>query len=576
MDNVYVQDALSRNSITTIPDGFAENAGNILYSWLGSLWRSIHTGDKMVRGLQGARGVRLAQLYLDMLEAASLKDRNGAPVFHRELWHPIFIRKLERDTAQENFLKAGMDAVLGPQKEGSDYGEGRILKMGMIAEYEKFVTYPVDSKIVGMAASIVDNIINPTVSMEHDKDFIFRDGAIVFPRDEDPLAKESPFEKYDIPVDGHDPDDCDTECVLWASDVLIDRNYVSDHISYAIGADAPSTDIVKRIVNAAWSSIASGLTPELIKTLMAAMLNIPVIQNEKETIIYIEDELDNDGNRISQLVHTDLRKYRVSTKAKLRARAYPGATLVRGDLLDESLRVYPFLNGIGNEGDGSSGGADSDVFFRTEYSIPVPEDIRSVVLPSDILRVKTRHGVYAMWGESEVKVADDGNENHLYFDIGGSEDDVAAFWHDIWSTADRTGRKMSDFIGKKGSKVSPAWFFIKNLIGANTMFVVVDATQIDDPSKMHDPMFFGMLRSAVPSAIRLFVVERGAVGDEHDMDRNSNESTFLAAVLPEVVERMSYRGELGLDGRTPSFGDTVRARFVRPSPKKIKGRKEEK
>ena len=261
--------------------------------------------------------------------------------------------------------------------------------------------------------------------------------------------------------------------------------------------------------------------------------------------------------------------------AKLRKSAYPGSTLVRGDLLDESLRVYPFLNRVDN-GTCSSESDCEPSFIKTGFSVPVEDDIRSIVIPSDILRVKTRHGIYAMWGRSTVKLANDGNENHLYFDIGGSKDDVSAFWKDIWSVADRSGKKMSDFIGNEGSLISPAEFFIKNLIGANTLFVVVDATQLDDPSKMHDPMFFGMLMNAVPSAIRLFVVERGAVGDERDIGSNSAESTFLAAVLPEVVEQMSFRRENGLDGRMPSFSDTVRARFVRPSPKKKKGRKEEK
>ena len=125
MDNIYSQDELSRNSIVELPEGFAEKSGDTLYSWLGSLWRSVHMGDGMVRGLQKARGIRLAQLYLDILEAAKLQDRNGMPVFHRELWHPIVLRSSERDTAQENMLDeldmmgavALEDGVITPEEE---------------------------------------------------------------------------------------------------------------------------------------------------------------------------------------------------------------------------------------------------------------------------------------------------------------------------------------------------------------------------------------------------------------------------------------------------------------------------
>lgn len=725
MHDIYSQDVFERNSIVELPEGFVEKAGDTLYSWLGSLWRNIHIGNDMIEGLQKARGIRLAQMYLDILEAAKLQDRNGMPVFHRELWHPIVIRKSERDKSQENMLTIGMNAEIGPQPAGSDYGEGTVLKMGKLANLDKFVTYPIKSGIVGMAASIVDNIINPTVSMESGVDFVFQDGSIVIPKEHDPLAPNSPFEKYDVPTD--DLDNPDMECVLWASDVLIDKDYVANHLSYALGANAPSSEVVKRILNAAWSSVTSGLTPELIKTLMAAMLNIPVVQNDRETVIEVYTEKDDEGSDVAKIVMTDAFKYKVSPKAKLRRGLYSGAVLKRGDLLDESLRIYPFLNKIktrenfggfgyshsnavgyalppdcfpihytrddhsaeydlneddvvyeyyegydydtypyryveqirvhravdedghrltpeeyyykvaakfdaytlafvepgadvstlsevpitfggqepvedvwpvliddsgssssgsdsssssssssssgssgsssssGSSGSGSGGSSSSshgdEYDERTGFSVQLEQDIPSIVLPTDILRVRTKFGLYTMWGASRVKIASDGNKEHLYFDVGGDEEDVSAFWNDVWSSVEAAGMKMSDIIGKEGSAVSPAEFFLHNLVGANTMFVVVDTSQIDDASLMHDPMFFGMLSSVVPSGIRLFIVEHGSVSDDMAINPDSDE-TFLAATLPKVIETMS-------------FGDGVSARFVRPSPPKKKGRKEE-
>ena len=119
MDDIYNKGEFARNSIVQLPDNFSEDAGNTLYLWLGSIWRTLHQGDKMVRGLQASRGVRLAQLYLDILEVAQLKDRNGMPVFHRELWHPIFLRKSEVNTSQENMLTMNSGATIGPQPPGS-------------------------------------------------------------------------------------------------------------------------------------------------------------------------------------------------------------------------------------------------------------------------------------------------------------------------------------------------------------------------------------------------------------------------------------------------------------------------
>lgn len=563
MEDIYGQGEFERNSIVSLPEGYAKKSGDTLYSWLGSIWRTLNKGDGMVRGLQAARGIRMAQLYLDVLEAAKLQDRNGAPVFHRELWHPIVVRRSQRDSAQENMLSIGMDGEIGPQPEGSVYGEGTVFRMGKMANFADFVTYPLSSGISGGAMSIVDNIVNPKVVLKKgdDADFVIRNNTIVFRREDDPLSEQSPFEKFDIPGSASDdPEDADVEAVLWASDVLFDRNYIADHLSYALGADAPSSDVVKRILNAAWSSVASGLTPELVKTLMAAMLNIPVIQNKTETVIDISRSED------ATLVRTNAGVYKVSPKATLRMDVYSGAVLKRGDLLDESLRIYPFLNVAGAETDAG-------------FSVPLEQDIPSIPVPRDILRAKTEHGVYVMWGETVVKrsassPSDANGMPHLYFDIGGSEDDVSAFWNDVWAKAEEDGVSMESYLGPEGSPVSPAEFFVRNLVGANTIFAVVDRSQADDTSMMRDPMFFDMLNSVVPSAVRLFLVEHipAGLGDEADMG-SLKEREFLSAALPEVVECVPERPLPGLGGRGPSFGEYVRMRLVRPAPEKARGRR---
>jgi len=647
MENVYGKTEQERNSIVQIPDGFAENSGNTLYSWLGSIWRSVHKGDGMIRGLHAARGIRRAQLYLDLLESLRLQDRNRAPVFHRELWHPIVVRLSKRDTSQENMISVGIEGKIGPQPEGSAYGQGTVFSLGRLANFKDYVTYPVDDVISGGALTIVDNIVNPTVFMERGKDYEIRNNSIIFHRSNDPLGKGSSFDRYDVPgLVGEDGEKVsDMEAVLWASDVLIDRGYISDHISYVLGADAPSSDVVKRILNAAWSSVTSGLTHELVKTIMAAMLNIPVIQSEKETVLEIYVEKDDDGHDVARIVRTDAGSYRISMKAKIRKCVRPGAVLSRGDLLDESVRIYPYLNGVevDEESDGSSSpveytGWDFDsselpegfavdnssihfagsewtltalsqngelFFFYSElgydseealvvrfYSDDMPghitarrdiiekkprfsvmvrdgtgfsenidHDIPSVVVPSSMIRARTEYGVYAMWGLEEVKKDKNGR---LYFDIGGTKDDVSAFWEDVWSRAKETGTDMKSIIGSEGEKISPAEFFLRNLVGANTLFVVVDRSQVDDASMMRNPMFFDMLSSVVPSAIRLFLVEHRDVGDGDAMDMaDAAEDKSVAAALPEAVDLAEPSDEM------------VSMRFFRPPPEHVRGAREE-
>ena len=557
MQNIYGQDENTRNAVVALPDGFAQSAGNTLYAWLGSLWRGLHKGDDLVRGLQAARGLRLAQLYVDILEAARLQDRYGAPVFHRELWHPIILRKSLRNKAQENLLTLGGAKQIGPQPPQSEYGDGTVFQMGRMANFEKYVTYPLKGPIAGGARSIADNIVNPAVALARDVNYWIENDTLIFRKEDDPLNDGSPFTRVDLPemITGEDGTRSpDVECVLWASDVLIDRNYISDHLSYALGANAPSSDVVKRILNAAWSATSCGLTPELVKTLLAALLNVPVIQGDRETVVDITLERNAAGAAVARLVQTDRGVYRVSLKANLRKDIQIGTVLIRGDLLDETLRIYPFMN--------------SPVGRGGRFAVPLEQDIPSIVRPPALLRARTEYGVYAMWPESEVKRSvaspgDDGNQ-HLYFDLGGTASDVAAFWSDVWKTAEDRGVSMETLLGPEGTTVSPADFVLKNLVGANSLFVVVDRAQADDVSLMRNPMFFDMLSDVIPASVRLFLIEHNSVGGEDRIDLGeAGESTFLAAALPEVRECAAARGEC------------VTFRFVRPAPQKVRIRKEE-
>lgn len=554
MENIYGQTEQEMNSSVQLPDGFAEKSGNTLYSWLGSLWRGLHEGDGMVRGLQAARGIRLAQLYLNILEAAKLQDRRGAPVFHRELWHPIVVKRSTRNKSQENLLVMGGEGTIGPQTSEEPYGIGTVLEIGKIGAYKNYVTYPIGAEIAGGAMTIVDNIVNPKVFMQRDVDFVIRNGSIIFHVTNDPLGEGSAFDRYDLPdiIDENGNKVADMESVLWASDVLIDRNFVSDHISYALGANAPSSAAVKRILNAAWDSVSCGLTPELMRTLIAAMLNVPVIQTERETVVDITS-----GDGFTTVV-TDHGEYRISPKARLVKGLHIGSILKRGDFLDESVRIYQNLN----------------TPHESPFSVPLEQDIPSVSLPPALLRAKTEYGVYAMWGQSVVKRRN-GRPDRLYFDVGGTESDVESFWEDIWKSAEENGVKMESLIGSEGSVVSPAWFFLRHLVGANTMFVVIDKSQIDDASMMRNPMFFDMLSDVVPSAMRLFLVEHSAVeSDKMDLGE-AEESSSIAAALPRAVECVSEGSAPGLAGRAAAFGERVSMRFVRPSPVKTRGHKEE-
>ena len=282
-----------------------------------------------------------------------------------------------------------------------------------------------------------------------------------------------------------------------------------------------------------------------------------------ETVKWISVENDEDGNPVSRIVSTDRGSYRVSLKAKIRKDVVPGAVLVRGDLLDESIRIYPFTDRVSvvisddSSSSSSSDGTEMSVSATTPYRIPIEEDIPSITIPPSMIRARTEYGLFAMWDVVDVKKD---TKERLYFDIGGKESDVQAFWEDVWERSEESGVGMESVIGKEGTKLSPAAFFLKNVVGANTLFVVVDRAQVDDASMMRDPMFFDMLSAVVPSAIRLFLVEHRSVGGDDLIDLGGlNETDKVSAALPNAVDVAEDRNEL------------VHMRFFRLPPAHVRG-----
>lgn len=590
MMDVYNRSVAERNSIQEIPEGYISDASNSMLRFMGSFWRNIHEGRGMVNGLQEVRGVKVAQLYLDLLESLKLHDRNGLPVFHRELWKPLVIRLSQRNRAQENILKVGDGISLGEQPEGSKYGDGTELNIGSLASLEGYVTYPVDGGIQDIVSGITNNVIRPTVAYEVSGEFpsdgvSYVNGTLIFPKDKDPFLPDSGFETYDVVDDVRDSASHDVETVLWASDVLIDKDYLSDHMAYALGVTCKSDYVAKRILNARWDALNCSLTPELFRELLAAILNVPVIQSETETVTGIATGEDGRTR-----VATDKGLYTINKGARLRDCVEIGAVLHRGDLLDQGIKIYPLITDPSEE----------KLENTTEYFDILKSDVPVISVPRTILRTKTSNGLAVDWLPTDVmwKNGDYDKNGHrkLFFSINGPEADVARFWEDVWSRAEEENVDLDEIFQEceyyededestesSGSSPSGSWqvvpaaFFLKHMIGGNTIIVTVDRSQIEDMSKIHDKMYFDMVNESIPSGMRLFMIEHVDVGDGHDeftmeppeggeyaMGADDEVEKFVAVEPEDEFDEYSYNSLPGIKGKKmPTYEDEVELKFFR-------------
>lgn len=555
--DIYNRSLVEKNSIQEAPKGYADEAANKLLKYLGSFWAHIHEGTEFVKGLQGARGIRIAQFYLDLLEALKLQDRKGLPVFHKEMWKPLILRKSRKNQAPENVISMDGDAVLGPQGEQSKYGKDTTLLIGGLAGLEGFVSYPVDENIVTIVSGLADNILQPKVAYKVRQDFdpadkesvVYINGSLIFPEDKDPFGENSPFQAYDVGdvVAG----EADIETVVWGSDVLIDKDYIATHMGYALGVACESSELAKRILNAGWDSLSSGLTPELLRTLLAALANVPVIREETEYIQNIT--VDDDGTKI---VKTDKHTYNVYKGAELRDSVVVGATLKKGEFLDKSIKIYPLLTDVSQE----------RLKATTEYADILEKDVAVIDLPRSIISTETANGLSADWVPTEVLEVD----GKPCFAIDGPQDDVDAFWWDVWRRSDEEGFDLDACIKaaqEADGTIKPAKFFLEYMIGANTLIVTLDSLQLEDASKIRAPMFFNLLTSVIPSGMRLFFIEHIAVLEDEEDEGEDGGAELYAAI--DTEDEFDIGDLPGIKGREiPTYEDEVEVKFYRDRKRK--------
>jgi len=546
--------AESKSSIPADTGGAHDADADTLFDWLGSFWSAVYKDPDFIKTIQSSRAIKAAQLYLDMLENLKLHDRENAPVFHREIWHPVVIRKSQRNTGSKNMSRltrlSSVDAEgnevpriqLGDQ-QSVVYPPCTVLELGSVkAEYSGMTVYPLageSSDLKSVLTCIVNDISSATDMLSSGKDFAILDGAIAFSSQRDPFTGDNSYKwpKFEVKGASGEPDD--EEVVLWACDAMFDRDFIRRHLGYAMGLPAKSSEVYKRVVNAAWNAVASGATPLLLRSLVASICGIPTVKEEGEKVERVYRFVDGPIQ-----VVTDKNVYDFPKGTKLRKNVKTGAVLKRFDTMDKAIRVYA---------------CPSDVHRLPAYSDFLDDfdeftaDVPAIDLPPALFRTTVSRGFSVDWDLRDVVYCgDDANGNpRLRFSIGGSVEDEDAFWNGVWARYEASGKDMKDCleginydkiytVGAVWCQISPMEFFMRNLIGANTLIVTVRTDTLAEDAPLYDPKFFGVVKESIPAYIRLYVIEHSAVSpDKYSLSSVKDEAD--AYVGYELEDQVSFQ-----------------------------------
>jgi hypothetical protein len=396
---------------------------------------------------------------------------------------------------------------IGPQDPESPYSPGKVFKIGGHAEYVEVVSYPLDPGVVDILTCIADNIILPDRVLTRGLDFFVRDNTLFFLRDSDP------FESSNFPTRVSDGDE---EVLLWTSNSLIDKDYVYEHIGYALSIRRPrSTPFYKRMLNGLWDMYNMGTPISWFTSGLGAMLGEPTIQTDGEVVELILDEAKR------KLVITDKAVYAVHKDATLRGKVVIGAALDTGEFLTETLRLYDTLDPM-------------KLTAVSEFGERMRTDAYSLFFGRAFFESDLKLGLGASWESVPItKDGVDGNgDAQLRFKLYGLDSDIETFWSDFWARAEAQGYSsetcFQEYLdatvlpvdGSVYGRISPLEYFMRYFLRGNAMIIMVERDKLALPDPDNDAFeALNYLKEVIPAHVAVFIIEQRNVGPEtYDLD----------------------------------------------------------
>lgn len=499
--------------------------GTTLNGWLGRFWTQMCVDKALVSAYSNAQGLLSTQLHLNFLEAQDMLSYASCPVYHRVRWMPIVVRKSQRGTGNAVLFRVGMEPPVysGTQPENSGYQYGAVFKVGGYAQPRGFVSYPIPRAVSAVASCICDSIVEPKAMLVNGTDFYVSDSTLLVRESKD-MFDDARFARRQVAL----PDGAmDEEIMLWAADALVDRDILYQHFGYALGIGLPSSEGYQKFLSAMWHLYVSGGPEAVLRAAVAAGLGISAVESDETVETVLTDPATNEV-----LVVTDSQIYRYPAGSTVSRGTVPGAQLTAGTVPVETVRVFARLNST------KSAAERPDL----EEYVPI------VHIPPSMLAADTRFGVGGRWEPTPVlfRGLDTNGNPRFSTDLVGEPDDVAAVWDSLFLASERSGTSMAFLFpglstmewtslsdGTAVGHASPADFLVRNFLGANSAFVVIDLAHVAERAYL---AHIGGVNNMIPVGSKLFIYARTETSpDAYDLSEGS------AIVSGGAADSVSYR-----------------------------------
>lgn len=426
-----------------------ETDPNVIYQGLGTFWTSIFQEKSTLQGYTYALAEEQIQRYVDLLEAISSYSTKDIQVLHKERWFPIFVFKSRLNKSPLVFN--ANDAVFGPQPESDLFYGGVTFKFG----YPKLPAPEVYSYHLGgrfkEAATIVNRVIHPTVTLISGVDFTVENGTIFFNSD---IFNNPAFSKTSIIGDNGVPITYTTNegvveeeelVVLWAFNAKIDNNQLYYAFGHIFDVQKDNTEFHKVVIDKLFSLCVDGPTVNNIISVCNALMGIPVALSDEE----VEDVFVADDK---QIVVTDKNVYRFPTSVNLLADVAVGKSMKLGETFTDSVVYY-----------------DSNSYGDSWWNNAMQLKSKIALSPYLFLGNYTNQLIFS---NNIELITVDANQN-IVFPVEGETRDVAEFNRKINSPATKAIIQELFGVHNVGDSnvINPVDFLFSNFFKKNTVLL---------------------------------------------------------------------------------------------------------
>lgn len=477
------------------------NRGAQLLEQLGSFWATIFDDRTVLQTHLRSSANEQAQSHLDFLEAVASVSRFTVPVFHREIWTLMTIKRSDVESVPSVY-KAD-DLVYG-QQPGTVQGrpEGFVQTYGG-RDRPDMVQARMPDNLAKASFTLQNYVVNPSRVMAYgvDYDVDFDRRLIRFLKDpfEDPMVpRRDIYDAAGNPID--------TEIALWVYQGDVDLDLVYIQFGYALGIKLASSDGYKDLLNAFWNQHVTGPNVADMQSYLAALAGAPLVRNPVETVEVIKNEAD------TKLIVTNLAVYRAPLTANVLVNV--GDTVYAGDILTDAVQIQELSH------------------HAPDYSGLAAVTLSPNFLSGGYFGELTFHNRRV---DVEYLGQDAHNRTVIRFEVTGFPSDVEKFWEDVQNRGTQPGHKTlaelldtrENPVGQPGPlnlpvQINSLEFLLDNLM-KNNLFII-KVRQASFGSGALGTGLFRYLREIIPPHTTYVVfIELTAVEDTVDLGQEGGE-----------------------------------------------------